>query len=109
MGYDEYDHDSSIFSKMSGKKMAAFAIIVIFGAFFGIQALFGFPLLKDLLRKEINDNAKVVIKDSKGNCIVEPSDHQPRSIPNCPYNVGDTLVVTFKEGTEPIEKYQLKR
>jgi hypothetical protein len=27
---------------------------------------------------------------------------------DCPYQVGDTLVVTFKEGTAPIEKYHLK-
>jgi hypothetical protein len=50
-----------------------------------------------------------VIKDRQGTCIVEASDHQPRAIPNCPYNAGDTLIVTFKKGTAPIEKYYLKR
>jgi hypothetical protein len=48
MGYDEFDSDSdsssSIFSKMSGKKLAALAIVIIIGAIFGVQALFGFPL-----------------------------------------------------------------
>src|SRR5919198_5666577 len=111
MGYDEFDSDSSssssIFSKMSGKKLAALAILIIIGGIFGVQALFGFPL-KDLIRKEVTDQAKVVIKDDHGTCIVEASDRHPRSIPNCPYKVGDTLVVTFKEGTAPIEKYHLK-
>jgi hypothetical protein len=83
------------------------AILIIIGAIFGVQALFGFPL-KDLIRKEVTDEAKVVIKDDHGICIVEASDRQPRSIPNCQYKVGDILVVTFKEGTAPIERYHLK-
>jgi hypothetical protein len=109
MGYDDFESDSysSIFSKMSGKKLAALAILIIIGAIFAVQALFGFPL-KDLIRKKVTSEAKVVIKDDHGTCIVEASDRQPRSIPNCQYKVGDTLVVTFKEGTAPIEKYHLK-
>jgi hypothetical protein len=108
MSYDESDSDSSIFSKMSGKKLAALAIVIIIGGIFGVQALFGFPL-KDLIRKEVTSDAKVVIKDNDHRtCIVEASDRHPRSIANCPYRVGDSLVVTFKEGTAPIEKYHLK-
>jgi hypothetical protein len=109
MGYDDFDSESysSIFSHMSGKKLAALAILIIIGAIFGVQVLFGFPL-KDLIRKEVTDEAKVVIKDDHGICIVEASDRQPRSIPNCQYKVGDILVVTFKEGTAPIERYHLK-
>lgn len=109
MGYDEFDSysSSSILFGMSGKKLAAFVIVIIVGAFFGMQALFGFPI-KDIFRKDITDQAKVVIKDASGNCIVEPSDKQPRSISNCPFKIGDNLLVTFKEGTEHIEKYTLK-
>ena len=93
---------------MCGKKLAALAILIIIGAIFGVQALFGFPL-KDLIRKEVTEEAKVVIKDDDHRtCIVEASDRQPRSISNCQYKVGDTLVVTFKEGTASIEKYHLK-
>ncbi|MGN6822719.1 MAG: hypothetical protein ACTHJ7_08115 [Candidatus Nitrosocosmicus sp.] len=109
MGYDEFDSysSSSVLSTMSGKKLAAIVIIVIVGAFFVIQAIFGFPI-KDVFRKDITVQAKVVIKDSSGTCIVEPPDKQPRSIPNCPYKVGDTLSVTFKEGTDHIEKFASK-
>ena len=110
MGYDDFDSDSSssIFSQMCGKKLAALAILIIIGAIFGVQALFGFPL-KDLIRKEVTEEAKVVIKDDDHRtCTVEASDRQPRSISNCQYKVGDTLVVTFKEGTASIEKYHLK-
>jgi|ERR671930_1677985 hypothetical protein len=112
MGYndDEFGSDSSsssIFARMSGKKLAALAILIIIGAIFGFQALLGFPL-KDLIRRKVTNEAKVVIKDDHGTCIVEASDLHPRSIPNCPYKVGDILIVTFKEGTAPIEKYHLK-
>jgi hypothetical protein len=106
MGYD-FDSDSSALAGMSGKKLAVLAIIIFIGAFFGLQALFGFPL-KDLIRREITDEARVVIKDNQGNCVIEVSDNQPRSIPDCPYKVGDTLIVTLKEGTMPIEKHNLK-
>ena len=106
MGYD-FDSDSSAFAGMSGKKLAVLAIIIFIGAFFGLQALFGFPL-KDLIRREITEEARVVIKDNQGNCVIEVSDNQPRSIPDCPYKVGDTLIVTLKEGTMPIEKHRLK-
>jgi hypothetical protein len=106
MGYD-FDSDSSTLAGMSGKKLAILAIIIFIGAFFGLQALFGFPL-NDLVRREITEEARIVIKDNQGNCVIEVSDNQPRSIPNCPYKVGDTLIVTFKESTMPIEKHRLK-
>ncbi len=107
MSYDDYNSSSSSLAQLSGKKLIALAICIIVIVFFGAQALFGFPIM-DIFRKEVTDVAKVVIKDSQGTCIVEPSDHQPRSIHNCPYKVGDNLVVTYKAGTEPIEKFSLK-
>jgi hypothetical protein len=71
--------------------------------------MFGFPI-RDLIRAEVTDDAKVVIKDHNTNtCIVESSlDHEPRTIQNCPYNKGDTLTITYKKGTVPIVKYVLK-
>ena len=73
MGYDDYDSEasSSIFSQISGKKLATLAILIIIGAIFAVQALLGFPL-KDLIRKEVTSDAKVVIKDDdRITCIVE--------------------------------------
>ena len=50
-----YEHDADanagLFSNMSGKKMALLVVIVIIGVFFGVQAMFGFPI-KDLVRSE---------------------------------------------------------
>jgi hypothetical protein len=92
---------------MSGKELGIIIIIAIIGGFFAVQAMFGFPI-KDLIRKEVTEEAKVVLKDQEGTCVVEGSDHQPRGIPNCPYKIGDILIVTFRQGTAPIEKYYIK-
>jgi hypothetical protein len=76
------------------------------GVFFGIQAIFGFPI-KDLIRSDVTDQSKIVIK-SAGTCVVVGSDQHPRGISNCPYKIGDTLVITYKQGMASIEKYRLK-
>ena len=107
MGYDS-DSDPPIYSGMPGKKLGILVRVIALGSFIAVQAMFGFPI-KDLVRNEVTEESKVVIKDQQGTCIVEASDHQPRAIPNCPYNAGDTLIVTFKKGTAPIEKYYLRR
>ena len=110
MGYDsgfDSDSDTSIFSRMSGKELGIIVIIAIIGGFFAVQAMFGFPI-KDIIRKEVTEENKVILKDQQGTCVVEGSDQQPRGIPNCPYKIGDTLIVTFKQGTASIEKYHIK-
>jgi hypothetical protein len=111
MGYDSgFDSDSdtsSIFSRMSGKELGIIVIIAAIGGFFAVQAMFGFPI-KDIIRKEVTEEAKVVLKNDQGTCVVEGADREPRGIPNCPYKIGDTLVVTFKQGTAPIEKHHIK-
>jgi hypothetical protein len=100
------DANAGLFSSMSGKKMALLAAVIIVAAFFGVQALFGFPI-KDLIRSDVTDQEKVVTK-SEGTCVVIGSDQHPRSIPDCQYKVGDTLIITYKQGTAAVEKYQLR-
>jgi hypothetical protein len=110
IGYDsgfDSDSDTSIFSRMSGKQLGIIVIIAAIGGFFAVQAMFGFPI-KDIIRKDVTEEAKVVLKDNQGTCVVEGLDREPRGIPNCPYKMGDTLVITFKQGTAPIEKYHIK-
>jgi len=111
MGYDDgYDSDSntSVFQRISSKELAIIVIITIIGGFFGVQAMFGFPI-NDIFRKEITEETKIILKDKQGTCVIEASDQRPRAIPNCPYNIGDTLIVTYKQGTASIEKYHIKR
>ncbi|HEY7111282.1 MAG TPA: hypothetical protein VH415_17780 [Nitrososphaeraceae archaeon] len=103
------DSSSSIIARISGAKLAILAVLIMIGGFFAVQAMFGFPV-KDLIRSEVTGDAKVVIKDHNTNtCVVESSlDHEPRTIQNCHYNKGETLTITYKKGTVPIEKYVLK-
>lgn len=68
--------------------------------------MFGFPI-KDLIRSDITEQSKIIIK-SAGTCVVVGSDQHSRGISNCPYKAGDTLVITYKQGTASIEKYRLK-
>lgn len=68
--------------------------------------MFGFPI-KDLIRGEVTGQAKVVTK-SEGTCVVISSDQHPRGIPDCQYRVGDTLIITYKQGMAAVDKYQLK-
>ena len=98
---------TGLFYSMTGKKLALLAVIIIIGGFFGVQALFGFPI-KDLIRADVTDQAKVVTK-SESTCVVIGSDQHPRGIPACPYKIGDTLIITYKQGTASVERYQLKK
>jgi hypothetical protein len=75
MTYDSgSDFDTSVFAGMSGKKLGILIALIGLGGFFAVQAMFGFPI-KDLIRKEVTDEAKVVTKDQQGTCVVEASDH----------------------------------
>jgi hypothetical protein len=103
MGYEPDSDDKAI----SGKKLAVLFGLALVGALVFIQALFGFPL-KDVIRPEVTQAAKVIIKDARGTCIVDTPDH-PRSIPNCQFEEGQTLIVTYRQDTEPIVRYQIKQ
>jgi hypothetical protein len=61
----------------------------------------------NLFSQSVIEHAKVKIKH-QGNCIVEASDNIPRTIANCPYNVNDTLVITYKPQRPSIENYESK-
>jgi hypothetical protein len=100
-----YDYEPPGQDAMSGKKLAILFIIALVGAIVFIQALFGFPLL-DIFRRDITEDATVIIKNDDS-CVVETSDH-PRNIENCPYDKGDVVTVTYREGTQPITQHQKK-
>ena len=105
--YYDFDSNESIFAGMSGKKSGILIAIVGLRAFIAVQVMFSFPI-KDSIRKEVTDEAKVVTKDQQGTCVVEASDHRPQGISNCAYKAGDVLIVKYKQGTAAIEKYRLK-
>jgi len=84
-------------------KLALLAIaagVVIVFAISGFQA-------RNLFLPSVTEDVTVKIKQA-GNCIVEASDQVPRTISNCPYNVGDTVSITYKQKQPAIERYELK-
>lgn len=52
--------------------------------------MFGFPLFKSFESDSVS-NARVVIKDANGNCVLEASDKIPRVLRNCPYDKEDIV------------------
>ncbi len=90
-----------------GKKMLIYAGIAIVGIFFVLQAMFGFPLFKSFESDSVSD-ARVVIKDANGNCVLEASDKIPRVLHNCPYDKEDIVSITYKKGTPDIRTHSPK-
>jgi hypothetical protein len=90
------------FQNISIQKLAIIFIVagvVIVFAIMGSSA-------KSLFSNSVTE--KVNVKLKQGNeCIVEPSDKVPRTIPNCEYAIGDSLSVTYKPQQPSIEKYEL--
>jgi hypothetical protein len=106
MGYE--DDDSSELAKISTKRLAILFGLAFFGAFMLIQMIQGFPLADILFRRTVTEQVSVSIKQG-GMCIIEPADGQPKTIHGCPYNLNDSLIVTYYEGSTSVESYKLNR
>jgi hypothetical protein len=72
-----------------------------------IFAIFG-SSLQNLLSGSITDEAVVKIKQGP-NCIVEGADEIPRTITDCPYNVNDIIMITYKSQQPAVEKHGIKQ
>lgn len=99
--------DSSELGKMSTKKLAILFGLAFFGAFMLIQMIQGFPLAKLLTRQTITEEVVVTIRQADV-CVVEPSDGTPKEIRECPYSVGDTLIVTYYHSNTKVESHMPK-
>lgn len=64
-------------------------------------------LYSNHLRVILSD-ARVVIKDASGTCILEASDKIPRVIHNCPYDKEDIVTITYKKGSPDIKGHSPK-
>jgi hypothetical protein len=58
------------FEFASGKKVIPLIAGVIVGVFFGLQALFGFPIMT-AFESDVQDSARIIIKDKSGTCVIE--------------------------------------
>lgn len=91
------------FHDISPKKLA---IILIVAGVIAVFAISGFQA-KNIFAPSVTEEAKVTIKQGD-KCIVEGSDGVPRDIENCPYNEGDTLLITYKPKLPSLERHELK-
>jgi hypothetical protein len=89
---------------MSTKRLAILFGLAFFGAFMVIQMIQGFPLGDLLFRQTTTEEVIVVIKEG-GVCVVEPSDRQPKRILDCPYNLGESILVSYYEGSTQVESH----
>lgn len=103
-----YASDSSEFERMSTKKLAILFGLAFFGAFMVIQMIQGFPLAELFTRQVVTEEVAVLTKNVEGICVIETPDGRPKEIQGCPYNEGDTLVVTYYEGATKVESHRLK-
>jgi hypothetical protein len=81
-------------------------LLVYFGVavvgLFVFFSTFVFPI-KNLFRDQVSEHVTVI---SKGDniCVVDSKDH-PRSISNCSYNIGDKLLIKYKQGVFQIDSH----
>lgn len=101
-----YESDSSDLARISTKKLAILFGLAFFGAFMVIQMVQGFPLAEILFRQTVTQEVSVSIKQGDV-CVIEPPDGQPKSIHECPYNVDDSLIVAYYEGSTNVESHRI--
>ncbi len=98
------------YDKINSTELSTKKLLIIFGCIglgvFIVLGVFVFPI-KNLFREEISVEAKIISKNN-GFCVVDTPDH-PRGINNCNYNIGDTVIVKYKEGTVDILNHELKK
>ena len=99
MSYDvDYNDEHAISMRSLVLLFAAGAV-----AAFIVLAFFVFPI-SNLIRQEVTEVVTVMIR-TDSTCVVEGSDSRPRTIENCSYNVGDSVTISYKEGTVPILRH----
>lgn len=60
--------------------------------------------LGQLFSSSIQENVIIEIKQ-KSTCIVEASDSIPRKIQNCPYEQGENITISYKQGLPGIQSH----
>src|SRR5688572_8162967 len=82
--------------------------IILIAAGVGIVFLIsGFQARDVLFAPNVTEETSVIIKDEQGTCTVQAEDDVPRTIENCPYNVGDTISITYKREQPSISEHHL--
>jgi di/tricarboxylate transporter len=59
--------------------------------------------------QSVSEEVEILMKNEDGACVVEPSDRIPRTISNCQYDEGDTIMVTYNANQPIITSHELLR
>lgn len=82
---------------------ARLAIIFIIAGVVIVFAIFG-TSARSIFVSSTTEEGTVEIRQDD-DCIVQASDGIPRKISNCPYEHGDTISITYKQGQPNIESH----
>jgi hypothetical protein len=93
---------------VAGLSLGKFAIILIIAGVVIVFAISGFQARDVLFAPNITEETEVIIKE-QGTCIVQAEDDVPRTIVDCPYDIGDTISITYKREQPPILQHNLVR
>ena len=91
---------------VGGLSFGKLAIIMIAGGIGIVFLLSGFQIRDIIFAPNITEETEVIIKE-QGVCTVQANDDVPRTIENCPYNIGDTISITYKREQPPISEHHL--
>jgi hypothetical protein len=93
---------------VAGLSFGKMAIILIAAGVVIVFLISGFQVIDVLFAPNITEETQVIIKE-QGTCTIQAEDYVPRTIENCPYDVGDTISITYKREQPPILGHQLIR
>ena len=82
---------------------AILALIFIAGGVGLVFLLLGSSIVS-LFSGGITEEVVISMKEG-GNCVVEASDGIPRQITDCPYNIGDTISIVYKQQQPAVQSH----
>jgi hypothetical protein len=91
---------------LQGLSLGKLAIILIAAGVAIVFAISGFQARDIFFAPNITEETQVIIKE-QGTCTVQAEDDVPRTIGDCPYNVGDTISITYKREQPSILEHHL--
>ena len=97
-----YSSDMSV----GGLSLGKIAILLIAAGIGIVFLISGFQAKNVIFAPNVTEQTQVIIKE-QGICTVQANDEVPRTIDNCPYDVGDTISITYKREQPPISEHHL--
>jgi hypothetical protein len=91
---------------VQGLSLGKLAIILIVAGVGIVFLISGFQARNVLFSPNITEETQVIIKEGS-TCTIQAEDDVPRTIDDCPYDVGDTLSITYKREQPPILEHNL--